>query len=346
VSSPLVLAPVPGLPEVRPGDDLVALLAPHVRAALGEGPVVLVLSSKVVSKAQGLTAPAATRDEVVGRETVRVVVERRAGDRVTRVVESAAGPVMAAAGVDASNVGGDDIVLVLPRDADGAAADLRRGLLAAAGAPPDGPLAVVVSDTAGRPWRAGLTDFALGAAGLRTLADHRGQADADGRPLSVSVRCLADEIAAAADLVKGKADGVPAALVTGVPPTWLDAAGPGARALVRTGASDWFARGHVEAVRAALGVAPGSAASAEVGIASLGDESLAERIARAVALAGHGEQPGAVEIGWSVGEDEVEVSIAGDPLAVGRLAARLEVALHAERLVGVDVRVALSPTTS
>ena len=107
----------------------------------------------------------------------------------------------------------------------------------------------MLSDTAGRPWRDGLTDFALGSAGLRVLEDLRGATDHDGRPLAVTMRALADEVAAAADLVKGKADGIPAALVRGLPQEWFSADAPGARALVRVGRGDWFALGHAEALR-------------------------------------------------------------------------------------------------
>lgn len=330
MSAPLVLSPLLGLPEVVAGDDLAALLAP--RLADADEPVVLVVSSKVVSKALGLTAPASSRAAVVDAETVRVVAERRAGEGVTRVVESAAGPVMAAAGVDASNVGSGEVVLTLPRDADREAAQLRRRLLHLLGRPDSAPLGIVVSDTAGRPWRAGLTDFALGSAGVLTQLDHRGEADADGRPMVVSVRCLVDELAAAADLVKGKNTSVPAALVTGLAPACFAADAPGARSLVRTGPWDWFALGHVEAARAALGVEPGSARSREIGIRSVNREPLEARVRRALALAGaDGADIGPKEAGGDTASASIAVT---DPYAAGRLVARLEVALWSEDLAG------------
>lgn len=363
------ILPVAGLPEVVAGDDLAALLV----AAMGEDELrvgdVLVVSSKVVSKALGLNAAGDSKESLVLDESVRVVAERSVGDegRVTRVVESLAGPVMAAAGIDASNTGPSGALLLLPHDPDACAASLRSNIQAVLGMPSSAPFAVVLSDTAGRPWRAGLTDFALGSAGLVGLLDHRGQLDADGRLMSVTARAVADEIAAAADLVKGKADGVAAAVVRGLPEGWLsvegsDDFGSGARQLVRTGASDWFARGPVEALRAALGVAPGSADSEQVGIRSVGPETFADRVGRVVALtlfadedasadvalpggaasggaasggalpADRGGAPGAAGI-TGAGDDLAVVTLgAADDFALGRLTLRLEVAAASEDL--------------
>lgn len=322
--------PVLGVPEIRPGDDLSAVLAPVLAEV--HLPAVLVVSSKVVSKAADLIVRDQDREDVVAAQTVRVVAERTSAAGVTRVVEAVAGPVMAAAGVDASNTGADDVLLVLPADPDAAAADLRRALLRAAGHPDNTPFAVILSDTAGRPWRDGLTDFALGSAGLDPVADHRGAVDHDGRPLAVTVRAIADELCAAADVVRGKADGIPAAVVTGLPPTWFDSGAPGARALVRTGPSDWFALGHVEAVRAALGVPPGSAESASVGVRSVAPgEPLSARVSRVVALTLHGQEDGGCDVEVEGTEATVTVS-ADDPVALGRLLARLEVAAFAEDL--------------
>ncbi|MGL5860796.1 MAG: coenzyme F420-0:L-glutamate ligase, partial [Phycicoccus sp.] len=219
--APLTVVPVSGMPEVTAGADLAALLV----AALADSDITLltgdclVVSSKVVSKALGLTWPG-ERSDAVDAASVRVVVERRGRSGVTRVVEAVAGPVMAAAGVDASNTGPGGEVLLLPEDPDGQAHRLRAAVLAAAGLGPDAAVAVLLSDTAGRPWRDGLTDLAIGAAGLRVLDDLRGANDADGRPLAVTSRAVADEVAAAADLVKGKARGIPAALVRGLPGSW------------------------------------------------------------------------------------------------------------------------------
>ncbi len=243
---------------------------------------------------------------------------------------------MAAAGIDASNTGPSGALLLLPHDPDACARTLRSGLLSLSGMPPSAPLAVVLSDTAGRPWRAGLTDFALGAAGLQVLLDHRGEVDADGRLMSVTARAVADEIAAAADLVKGKADGVAAAVVRGLPESWFaspdDEFASGAGRLVRTGAGDWFAVGHVEALRQALGVAPGSADSEAVGIRSVGAETLADRVARVVSLTLFADEDASVDLEI---DEEVSATVtlgAADDYALGRLSQRLEIAAASEDL--------------
>lgn len=353
----LTVTAITGLPEVVEGDDVAALIL----AAMAGGGLTLhvgdalVVSSKIVSKSLGLVVRDADRESVVQAQSVRVVAERRGGERVTRIVEAAAGPVMAAAGVDASNVGvgaassgpdgtdadsGEDAdlehLLVLPRDSDAEAARLRGDLLAATAMASGAALAVVVSDTAGRPWREGLTDFALGCSGLRVVDDLRGGTDHDGRPLAVTVRALADELAAAADLVKGKADGIPVALVRGLPLAWFAADAQGARTLLRRGPSDWFRFGHVEAVRAALGAAPGSTASHGVGIPAIGPEELAVRIGRAVALALLDSDSGAADVEVSGVSGVVELQ-AADDVELGRLVARLEVAGASE-----DLRVVLT----
>jgi len=335
--------PVRGVPEVRPGDDVAALLVVALRAGgldLRAGDA-LVVSSKILSKALGLTVAAEgldgpDRTAAVASQTRRVVAERRTGDRVTRIVESLAGPVMAAAGVDASNTGPDGGLLLLPPDPDAVAVALRSALAGYAALAPDAALGVVVTDTAGRTWRAGQVDFALGCAGLAVLDDLRGGRDADGRRLDVTARAVADEVASAADLVKGKADGVPAALVRGLPPTWFAPAAVGAASLVRTGPGDWFALGHVEALRAALGAPPGSAAAESVGLPATEPEPVGTRVDRAVALALLDVPDGAVDVGVPVtgpGGPTVEVALsAGDPVELGRLLARLETAAVAEGL--------------
>ena len=246
---------VPGLPEVRPGDDVGALVAAASSAAgiaLGDDDIVTV-ASKVVAKAEGRAVPAADREQAIERETVRVVAERRLPDgRVTRVVQTRTGPVLAAAGVDASDVP-EGLVLLLPADPDASARRIRTALQDALGTRP----AVVVTDTSGRPWRMGVADFALGAAGLTVLEDTRGRLDRFGRPLEVTVRAIADEVAAATDLVRGKAAGNPVAVVRGLAQYVTSDDGPGASSCVRVGPTDWFAYGHVEAVRASLGFEPG-----------------------------------------------------------------------------------------
>ena len=327
----VLVAPLTGMPEVRAGDDLAALLLAALErwGGLQDGDV-LAVSSKVISKALGLRDPAPEnpedvrrhREEAVERHTVRVVAERRTPNATTRIVEAAAGPVMAAAGVDASNTGPDGGVLLLPEDPDAAAQELhaRLGELR-----PGVAVGVLLTDTAGRPWRAGQVDLALGAAGVRVVDDLRGGTDHDGRALAVTERAVADELAAAADLVKGKVSGVAAAVIRGLPEI-LSPNASGARTLVRTGPSDWFALGHREAVRAALGASPGSAEAEEVGVPSVAPEEREERAARAVRLAllGHSgaRVHGSAAQGYAVR--------AADPVTAGRVAARLEVALAGE----------------
>jgi coenzyme F420-0:L-glutamate ligase / coenzyme F420-1:gamma-L-glutamate ligase len=323
----LTVLPVSGLPEVAPGDDLAALIVSGVTAAgleIVDGDVIVV-SSKVASKALGLVA--ADRTAAVAVATRRVVAERALDDgRVTRVVESAAGPVMAAGGVDASNTGDLAGVLLLPEDPDAVCVSLLERLRVAFEV---NRLGVILSDTSGRPWRMGQVDFALGAAGLCVVDDLRGSSDADGRTLAVTTRAIGDEVAAAADLVKGKAAGVPVALVRGVGEFVTGSVGEqGGRSLVRTGPEDWFATGAAEAVRAALGVAPGSDLAEQVGIPSVSEEPVVVRVRRAVAvaLAGQARDEG---VGVDVGEDVLLVS-GGDPVDRGILAARIRVALWGE----------------
>ena len=248
-----------GMPEVRPGDDLVSMLLGALRAdaatdsehALVDGDV-LVVTSKIVSKAEGRVLAAADREQAITDETVRVVATREHGGGTTRIVENRLGLVMAAAGVDASNTPAGT-VLLLPVDPDASARALRAGVSRELGV----RLGVIVSDTAGRAWREGVTDVAIGAAGLRVLDDLRGTPDTFGRPLTATVAALADEIAAAAELVKGKASGRPVAVVRGVGHLVTEDDGPGARTLVRAASDDLFRLGSSEAY--ALGHADGTA---------------------------------------------------------------------------------------
>lgn len=317
---------VPGLPEVRAGDDLATL----VRAALTDAGLaladgdVLVVASKVVSKAQGRTAAATGRDQAVAGQSVRVVAQRMTPRGLAQIVQSRSGPVMAAAGVDASNVP-SGTVLLLPQDPDAAARDLR-GRLA------EGPglrLGVVISDTAGRAWRQGQTDFALGVAGVRVVDDLRGGHDDRGQPLEVTVRALADEIAALGDLVKGKVGGVPVCIVRGLSDVVTDEDGPGAASLLRPAADDWFRLGHVEAVRAALG-------AGDEPPPSVLSTPRSERVHRAVRVALAGDRdPGRWKI--DVGDDEVTMAASsGAPslLDLGQLVQRVRAALWCEDLTG------------
>jgi len=307
-----------GIGEVERGADLAELLvgALHAsRSTLQDGDV-LVVSSKVVSKAMGLTAPAAEREAVIERESLRTVAARRTPSGLARIVEAAAGPVMAAAGVDASNVA-EGTVLVLPADPDAAARELRAGLRRLSGA----LVGVVVTDTAGRAWRDGQVDFALGCAGVAVVDDLRGAQDTAGRTMTVTERALADEIASAADLVKGKTENVPAALVRGLAAWVTEQDGPGARSLVRPAASDWFRLGHVEAVRAALGASDVDAPPVVAGGA-------AERTRRAVEVAVAGGA-GRCRLAGDVLHLDAE-----DDFARGVLAQRVLAALWTEDLAG------------
>jgi coenzyme F420-0:L-glutamate ligase / coenzyme F420-1:gamma-L-glutamate ligase len=236
----LTCLPVDGVGEVHEGDDLAALLRAAVDLHDGD---ILVVTSKVVSKAEGQVRPG-TRDDALAGQTDRVVA-RRGG---TSIVRTSHGLVMAAAGIDASNTEPGTVVL-LPVDPDGSARRLREGLAT------DGPnVAVIVSDTAGRAWRHGQTDIAVGAAGLDVVHDHAGRTDRYGNELAVTAPAVADELAAAADLVKRKLDGRPAAVVRGLAGAVLPAGehGPGAAALVRGEAEDMFGLGARDAVLAAL----------------------------------------------------------------------------------------------
>ncbi|GFE16538.1 coenzyme F420:L-glutamate ligase [Streptomyces glebosus] len=238
---------LPGVPEVRPGDDLVKLIAAAVSAEgvpqLVDGDVLLV-TSKIVSKAEGRVVEAADREAAIDQETVRVVARRG----TLRIVQNRQGLVMAAAGVDASNTP-SGTVLLLPEDPDASARALRAGLRSALGV----DVGVVISDTFGRPWRNGLTDVAIGAAGVRVLDDLRGGTDAYGNPLSATVVATADELAAAGDLVKGKAAGLPVAVVRGLGHVVGETGeSDGARVMVRSPEDDMFRLGTSEAVREAV----------------------------------------------------------------------------------------------
>ncbi len=234
--------PVRGLPEFRPGDDLAAALA-TAAPWLADGDVVVV-TSKVFSKVEGRLVPAPTdpaardalRRELVDAETERVVARRGR----TTIVVGKLGIVQAAAGVDGSNVRRDELAL-LPADPDASAARLRAELRTHLGV----DVAVVVTDTLGRTWRVGQTDIAIGAAGLTVLHRYGGQRDVEGNELLVTEVALVDELAAAADLVKGKLGGLPVAVVRGLSP--VDD-GSSARDLVRPVEDDMFRLGTAEAL--------------------------------------------------------------------------------------------------
>ena len=211
----LQIMPIDGIGEVRPGADLSRLLA-AAAPDLADGDVVVV-TQKVVSKAEAQLVPLdpgdpASKARVVEGESVRVL--RRRGELI--ISETRHGFVCANAGVDLSNVE-EGWAALLPEDPDRSARRLRDGLRGRLGV----DVAVVISDTFGRAWRRGLTDVAIGCAGIRAVVDLRGTADALGRELAVTEVCVVDELAAAAEMVMGKAMGICAAVVRGVDPTWL-----------------------------------------------------------------------------------------------------------------------------
>ncbi len=243
----IVAAALPGIPEVRPGDDLAALLA-AAAGRLADGDV-LVVAHKVVSKAEGRVVELAGVEpseralslgaehgkdprlvEVILGESSEIV-RSRPGVLICRTHH---GYVCANAGVDQSNAGG--AVVLLPRDPDGSARALRVRLRELTGVAP----AVVISDSFGRAWRVGQSDVAIGVAGLAPADDWRGRRDADGRVLEATVVAVADEAAAAADLARSKDGGEPAVLVRGIERHVIDADGPGAAALIRARGEDLF----------------------------------------------------------------------------------------------------------
>lgn len=261
---PLTVFGIPGLPEIAAGDDLPRLIADAARRADVLPGDILAVTSKIVSKAEGRVVAADSREQAITDETVRVVATREHPGGVTRIVENRLGLVMAAAGVDASNTA-DGTVLLLPVDPDESARRIRAAVEACVGA----PIGVVITDTAGRAWREGQTDIAIGASGVRLLDDLRGAHDASGRLLAVTAPAVGDEIAAAADLVKGKTSGMPVAVVRGLD-RYLDPAAPGGRSLVRPAADDMFHIGHREAHEA------GRAEGIEAGFAQGYAEGFAE----------------------------------------------------------------------
>jgi coenzyme F420-0:L-glutamate ligase len=236
------ILPVHGMPGLRPGDDLAGLLA--AAAPWLRDRDIVVVTSKAVSKVEGRLIPApadpagreAERQRAVDAETVRVVASRGR----TRIVQTRHGLVLASAGVDLSNVRADEISL-LPVDPDASAGRLRDGLGAALGV----DVAVVVTDTVGRPWRAGLVDTAIGVAGMPALVDLRGATDGHGNLLQLTEVAVADEVAAAAELGAPKLAGVPAVVVRGL--SVVDD-GRGSKPLVRPAADDLFRLGTAEAI--------------------------------------------------------------------------------------------------
>ena len=223
----LEILPVGGIPEIRPGDDLPELIDRAAGENLREGDV-LIATHKIVSKAEGRLVdlraiePSAIAKDFAARyerDPRQIEVVLRESRRIVRmergliIAETLHGFVCANAGVDASNVPGDDVVCLLPVDPDASAARLRYALATRT----DLELAVIISDSFGRPWREGITDVAIVVSGMDPLADYRGRMAPHGRPLEASVLAVADELAAAAELVMGKTAGIPVAIVRGYP---------------------------------------------------------------------------------------------------------------------------------
>ena len=236
---------VEGIPEIVAGDDLAAVIGDAISAgsitgsagSISDGDI-LVVTSKIVSKAEGRQIAATDREDAITSQTVRLVAQRG----TTRIVENPLGLVLAAAGVDSSNTP-EGTVLLLPEDPDRSARELKLALEARFGI----QLGIVISDTLGRPWRQGQTDAAIGAAGVRVLDDLRGTVDAAGRTLEVTVTATADELASAADLVTGKSLGLPVAVVRGLGHLVGGMDEPGARSIVRPAEEDMFRLGSTEA---------------------------------------------------------------------------------------------------
>lgn len=241
MNSSITVFAIEGIGEVRPGDDIAQLII-DTGAPLQDGDI-LVVTSKIVSKAEDRYVQAADREDAITAETVRVVASRTRNDHTMRIVQNRLGMVAAAAGVDASNTP-DGWILLLPLDPDASARRIAAQIWALSGI----RVGVLLSDTLGRPWRAGQTDVAIGAGGVHVVEDLRGTTDATGKVLSVTTPCVADELAAAADLVKGKSAGRPVAVVRGR----ADLVGgldlPGASAIVRDPEDDMFWLGTREAL--------------------------------------------------------------------------------------------------
>lgn len=223
---PVAVIPIEGIPEVGPGDDVAALIA-EAAPELEAGDVVVV-TQKVVSKAEGRIVDATEKEAAIASESRRVL--RRSSSMT--IAETHHGFVCANAGVDSSNVSGDRVVL-LPEDPDASARRIRSRLTHLTGI----DVAVVITDTFGRAWRVGQTDVAIGVAGMDPFVDYRGTTDTHGRELFATRICVADEIAGAAELVMGKAEGICAAIVRGLD---IERTRGAATAIVRPSSEDLF----------------------------------------------------------------------------------------------------------
>jgi coenzyme F420-0:L-glutamate ligase/coenzyme F420-1:gamma-L-glutamate ligase len=309
----LEILPVSGIGDIRPGDDLAALIA-EAAPWLRDGDV-LVVTSKVVSKAEGQLVDVpkggpereAARERILAEQTARPVARRGH----TRIVQTHHGFVMASAGIDASNVDRSRLVL-LPKDPDLSARSLRAALQARLAV----DLAVIVSDTMGRPWRVGLVDVALGVAGLAPVRDYRGEVDAYGNELHITQMAVADELASAAELVKNKYDQVPVVVIRGFPHV-STADGPGGAVLIRAAEQDLFSLGTAEA--RALGLREA---------ATLDDAELSEAPVDPVIIERVVDGTEFVHIG----DGRIACRVDGDLVALGMGVQRLRAAFAAEGL--------------
>lgn len=251
-STGVSLIPLLGMPEFAPGRSISAEMLRALEPGGVQDGDVFAVTSKIISKAEGCFVPADEREALIERDTVRVVARIPDG-RGSAIVQNRLGVVAAAAGVDASNIEGD-WVLALPEDPDASARRLAQEIKDATGC----DVGIVVTDTVGRAWRLGQTDIAIGSANIRLFDDARGGVDTAGKPLSVTQRCIVDEISAAADLVKGKTDGVPVALIRGMGSYVVPGILQRARDINRASETDLFSLGTAEAY--AQGYADGSTA--------------------------------------------------------------------------------------
>lgn len=337
-----------GIARIAAGDDLGdiicrALAADRIDLRSGD---VLVVASKVVAKAEGAVEPAPDRrafERRVEAESAHLVAQRRFGARSrVQIVRTRTGSVQAAAGLDRSNLDGDGTgVLLQPRDPSASARALRDEVRRRFGA----SVGVIVSDSAARPWRVGVSDFALGASGVRCADSQRGLPDDSGRTQTTTVRAVADAVAQAADLVKGSARGLPVAVVRGVSEL-VDEDCEGVAELVRPLAEDWFRHGHVEAVHAALGCDPAGVDPQ----AADGEDDVLTRVTRALAVARASDPRTPGQDSWRLrasgsgsridiarAEAPAEPSTGGHPLVeaavgLGALVERVRTALWAEDL--------------
>ena len=306
-----VVRAITGLPDFRPGDDLVAAICDAAHW-IADGDI-LAVTSKAVSKVEGRLVVTgtdeatrqSTRQDAIDRETAAVVAQRGG----VRIVRTRQGPTMAAAGVDASNVHADEIAL-LPLDSDDSARRIRRGVQERTGR----DIAVIITDTVGRPWRAGLVDIALGSAGIPALRDLRGTTDTHGHPLAVTALAQIDELASASELVRGKLGRVAAAVIRGIPWRASDLQPDAAGSLVRTTDEDMFVLGARDVVPAARTAGPAGGA--------VGADLIIEALARVGDVAGVRVTAHATSV-TATSDDEFDL---------GSFSALLQVALRAEGL--------------